>query len=68
MFWGIREFFSATFENENIQMKSDMSLFSAWTPEDVINNFVEKIGLGYLNEAFLANKITGRALMLLNEV
>jgi len=52
---------------ENYVLDLDAQQVATWTPEDVINFFVEKVGLGYLNEAFLANKITGRALMLLTE-
>ena len=51
----------------------EISLFSyiyilAWSVEDVMSNFLEKIGLSYTNELFLANKINGKSLMLLREV
>lgn len=45
----------------------DASHVSTWTEQDVVNLFVEKIGVGYANEMFLANKINGKALMLLRE-
>jgi hypothetical protein len=43
-------------------------LFPAWSVQDVISNFVAKIGCTYANELFLANKINGKSLMLLREV
>eukprot|EP00794_Sanderia_malayensis_P012135 gene12135-13388_t len=58
---------SATSGVENYIIDLDAQQVGRWSPEEVINNFVERIGLGYLNEVFLANKITGRALILLNE-
>lgn len=52
---------------ENYVIDLDASQVAAWSTQDVINNFVEKIGCGYANELFLANKINGKSLMLLRE-
>jgi len=45
----------------------DASQVAVWSAQDVINNFIERIGCGYANEMFLANKISGKALMMLRE-
>jgi len=52
---------------ENYVLDLDASQVATWSPEDVVNMFVERIDCGYANEMFLANKINGKALMLLRE-
>lgn len=52
---------------EKYILELDAGQVSTWSPQDVANLFIEKINCGYANEMFLANKINGRALMLLRE-
>lgn len=52
---------------ENYLMDLDAGQVATWSTQDVINMFVERINCGYANEMFLANKINGKALMLLRE-
>merc|ERR1712100_752715 len=58
---------SATSNIESYVLDLDASQVNTWSVQDVINQFVDKIGLGYCNEMFMANKINGRSLMLLRE-
>jgi len=52
---------------ESSILELDASQVKFWSAQDVINNFIERIGCGYANEMFLANKISGKALMMLRE-
>ncbi|XP_002164997.2 uncharacterized protein LOC100198390 [Hydra vulgaris] len=52
---------------ENYILDLDAAQVSGWSVQDVCNLFVEKVGCGYLNELFIANKINGKCLMLLQE-
>ena len=45
-----------------------LSLLTAWSVEEVNQQFLVRAGLGYMAEQFYANKINGKCLMLLNEV
>ena len=52
---------------ENYVMDIDANEVQRWSCEDVITNFMAKTDCDYANELFLANKINGRSLMLLQE-
>lgn len=45
-----------------------LSLSTGWSVGEVNQQFLERAGLGYMAEMFVANKINGKCLMLLNEV
>jgi len=52
---------------ESYVLDLDATQVASWSVTDVVNLFVEKIGMGYTNELFMANKINGKSLMLLRE-
>ena len=54
-------------EAESYVLELDATQVATWSPTDVANKFVEKIGCRYANEIFISNKINGKSLMLLRE-
>ena len=43
-------------------------LLTEWSVQEVVQNFLERAGMGYMAEQFTFNKISGKVLMLLTEV
>jgi len=39
-----------------------------WSVQEVNQNFLERVGLGYMAEQFTVNKISGKCLLLMTEV
>lgn len=52
---------------ENYVIDLDANQVASWSAEDVVEQFVNRIGCSYASELFLANKITGKSLMMLRE-
>ncbi|XP_048581049.1 uncharacterized protein LOC116614205 isoform X2 [Nematostella vectensis] len=52
---------------EEYVLNLDPSTVATWSCDDVVMNFLNKAGLQYLSEQFVANKINGKCLMLLQE-
>ena len=45
-----------------------VDIYLAWSPQQVCDQFLATIGLGYLGEQFVVHKIGGNVLASLNEV
>jgi len=52
---------------ENYVVNLDAAQVAAWSVQEVISNFLERVNMTYANELFMANKINGKSLMLLRE-
>lgn len=51
-----------------MEFSQHLQLFIAWSPEKVAGEFLTNIGLTYLSEQFIVNKIGGNILASLTEV
>lgn len=52
---------------EEYVLNLDPNEVAGWSVQEVVQNFLERAGLGYMAEQFTVNKINGKCLMLLTE-